>query len=110
VRNDLEGRAARPDRTRDTGPRTLDGDDRPARAKEATMDILKAETKETLSREEAARRLAQIAQALSSNNEVELEKNGKLVRVRVADQVTLEIDVEVGESEAELEVELTWGR
>jgi amphi-Trp domain-containing protein len=54
--------------------------------------------------------LAQIAQALSSNNEVELEKNGKLVRVRVADQVTLEIDVEVGESEAELEVELTWGR
>jgi amphi-Trp domain-containing protein len=74
------------------------------------MDILKIESKEALSREEAAARLRAIADGLASHNDVELDWGGKHVRIHVADQVRLELEIEVGEDETELEIELKWSR
>ena len=74
------------------------------------MDILKIESEETLSREEVAARLHAIADALASNNDVELEWGSKHVRVHVADEVRLELEIEVGETETEFEIELKWTR
>lgn len=74
------------------------------------MDILKIESSETMSREEAAARLHAIADALASNNDVELDWGGKHVKVHVADRVELELEIEVGETETEFEIELKWSR
>ena len=74
------------------------------------MDILKIESKETLSRVEAAARLRAIADELGSHNDVELDWGGKQVRVHVADEVRLELEIEVGEDETEFEIELKWSR
>ncbi len=74
------------------------------------MDILKIERTEVVSREAAAARLHEIADALASNNDVELDRGGKRVRVHVADEVRLEVEIEVGEHETEFEIELKWSR
>jgi amphi-Trp domain-containing protein len=74
------------------------------------MDILKIESTETLTREEAAARLRDIAHALASHNDVELDWGGKHIRLHVADEVRLELEIEVGEDETELEIELKWRR
>ena len=74
------------------------------------MDILKIESKETVSREEAAARLRALADGLARHNDVELEWGGKHVRLHVADQVRLEVEIEVDDDETELEIELKWGR
>ncbi len=74
------------------------------------MDILKIESKETLTREEAAARLRAIADALAVHNEVELDWGDKRLRVHVADQVRMEVEVEVEDDEIEFEIELKWGR
>jgi amphi-Trp domain-containing protein len=63
-----------------------------------------------VSREEAAARRRAFADSLASHNDVELEWGDKHVRLRVADEVRLEIEIEVGEDEAELEIELKWSR
>ena len=74
------------------------------------MAILKIESSETLSREAAAAQLRAIADALASNNEVELDWGGKQLRVHVADEVHLEMEIEVGEDGVEMEIELKWDR
>ena len=73
-------------------------------------DILKIESKETLSREEAAARLHAIADGLASHNDVELDWGGKHIKVHVADEVRLELEIEVGDDETEFEIELKWRR
>ena len=73
-------------------------------------DILKIESKETLSREQAAARLHAIADGLASHNDVELDWDGKHIKVHVADEVRLELEIEVGEEETEFEIELKWSR
>jgi amphi-Trp domain-containing protein len=74
------------------------------------MEILKIESEELVSREEAAARLRAIADALAAHNDVEMEWEGKRVTVHVADQVKLEVEIEVGDDETELEIELKWRR
>jgi amphi-Trp domain-containing protein len=74
------------------------------------MGILKIESEELVSREEAAARLHAIADALASHNDVEMEWEGKRVTVHVADQVKLEVEIDVGDDETELEIELKWRR
>jgi amphi-Trp domain-containing protein len=41
---------------------------------------------------------------------VELDWDGKHIKVHVADQVRLELEIEVGEEETEFEIELKWSR
>ena len=74
------------------------------------MDILNVESNETVSREQAAGRLRAIADSLASSEDRALEWGDKHVRLRVADEVRLEIEIEVGEDETELEIELKWSR
>jgi amphi-Trp domain-containing protein len=72
------------------------------------MDILEFEEKETLGREAAAQRLRAIADALERHNGLRLNRGGKIVDVRVADEVAFELEVEVEADESSIEIEIKW--
>jgi amphi-Trp domain-containing protein len=72
------------------------------------MDILEIEQKETLSREEAAARMHAIADMLARNNEIEFERAGTRIVVKVPDEVHFKLELEVETDERELEIELKW--
>jgi len=72
--------------------------------------LLKIESKETLTREEAAARLHAVADELARHNDVELEHDGKKIEFHVGDEVRMEIEVEVEDDGTELEIELKWSR
>lgn len=72
------------------------------------MDILEIETKETLGREEVAKRLRSLADMLERHNDLEFERGGVQFKVHVPDQVQLKVELEVETEESELEIELTW--
>lgn len=59
-------------------------------------------------REEAAQLLRDLADSLERHNEVEFTKGGIRHRVKVADQVTFEIEIEVEDDHAEIEIEIRW--
>ena len=68
------------------------------------MDILEMETKERVTREEAAARLRAFAEMLSKHNDIEFDRGGTHFKISVPDEVELEIESD----ERELEIELTW--
>ena len=72
------------------------------------MDILEVETKETMSREEAAARLRTFADKLAQNNDIEFERGGMQFKVHVPDEVQVKVELELETDERELEIELTW--
>ncbi len=72
------------------------------------MDILEIEQKETLSREEAAAKMHAIADMLARNNEIEFERAGTRIVVKVPDEVHFKLELEVETDERELEIELKW--
>jgi amphi-Trp domain-containing protein len=72
------------------------------------MDLIEIAEKETLSREDAAARLRDLADALAQNNEVAFQRGDMRITVHVPDEVALKLEVEVGDEGSELEVELTW--
>jgi amphi-Trp domain-containing protein len=63
---------------------------------------------ETLTRQEAARRLAALASALADGGDVEMALGSSAVTLRVPDQLRCEVEIEVDGAEVGLEVELTW--
>jgi amphi-Trp domain-containing protein len=71
------------------------------------MDLFEIGETQHVRREEAASRLHALADALARHNEVEFERGGKRVTVRVPDHVDLKVEVELGDDN-ELEIELTW--
>ncbi len=72
------------------------------------MDIFEVETKERLSREQAAARLHELADMLARHNDVEFERGGMRFTVHVPDEVELKLELEIDSDERELEIELTW--
>jgi amphi-Trp domain-containing protein len=72
------------------------------------MDILEIETKETMSREEAAARLRAFADTLARNNDLEFERGGMQIKVHVPDEVHVKVELELETDQRELEIELTW--
>lgn len=72
------------------------------------MANLKFEKKESLSREDAAALLSEIAKALASDGEFKLERSGEELKLDVADEVRVEFEVEIDDEETELELELKW--
>lgn len=72
------------------------------------MDLLEVETKREMRREEAAKLLHSIADALARQNSLHFTRDGKNVVVRVADQVEVEVELEVGDDSSSLEVEIKW--
>jgi amphi-Trp domain-containing protein len=72
------------------------------------MDIFELEQKETLKREEVARRLHNLADMLARHNEIEFERGGIKFTVNVPDEVHVKVELEIESDERELEIELTW--
>lgn len=72
------------------------------------MDIFEVETKERVSREEAAARLRNLADMLARHNDVEFERGGMRFTVSVPDEVELKVELEIESDERELEIELSW--
>lgn len=61
----------------------------------------------TMTREEAAARLRDVADSLSKHNSIEFLRDGGRITVAVPDEVRLKVEVELGEDN-EVEIELTW--
>ena len=72
------------------------------------MELLEIEQRETLPREEVARRLHALADQLARHNEVEFDRGGVHFRLKVPDEVNVKVELEVEEGGAELEIELSW--
>ena len=73
------------------------------------MDLFEIDDAQRMSREAAAAKLRALADTLAKNNSVEFDRAGRLITVRVPDEVTLKVEVELGdEGDNELEVELRW--
>ena len=73
------------------------------------MELLEIEQTETLRREEVARRLHAFADSLARHNDVEFERGGMRVKLKVPDEVRVKVELEVEADGAELEIELSWG-
>jgi amphi-Trp domain-containing protein len=83
-------------------------DDQRRADQEDDVDLFEFETKEELRREEAAKRLRQLADELERHNEVALRREGMTIKVRVPDVVTFEFEVEIEDDESEIEVSISW--
>ena len=70
-------------------------------------ELMELTQEQTLSREEAAARLRQLADQLARHNQVEFKRDGIRYTVEVPDEVKLKIEIEIGD-ESEIEFELTW--
>ena len=70
-------------------------------------ELMELTQEQTLSREEAAARLRQLADQLARHNQVEFMRDGIRYTVEVPDEVKLKIEIEIGD-ESEIEFELTW--
>jgi amphi-Trp domain-containing protein len=69
---------------------------------------LELKEKSTMSREEAAKRLHEIADELASGNDIVLERSGARFVAKVPDEVALKVEFEMEDEETEFEIELTW--
>ena len=74
------------------------------------MSDVKVEHEVTLSREEVADWLADLADAIREGGTAELSLSGPVLTLPVADEMDLEIEVEIDGDEVELEIELSWRR
>jgi amphi-Trp domain-containing protein len=72
------------------------------------MSDMKVELKKSLTRQQAADKLAALARALAEGGKVDLELGDTTVSFRVPDDVRSEFEVEVDGDELELELELKW--
>jgi amphi-Trp domain-containing protein len=72
------------------------------------MNLLEIEQSETLNREELAKRLHALADALARHNEIEFDRGGVHFRLKVPDEVRVKVELEVDDDETELEIELAW--
>ena len=73
-------------------------------------DLYENEQKQSMTREQAAARLRELADQLARQNEVRVAEAGRDVVVTVPDRVHLEVEVEVGQGQgdSELEITLSW--
>jgi len=72
------------------------------------MSDMEVTREELLTREEAAKRLTALAEALAGGEKVEVALGATRLTVRVPDKVRCEIEIEISDDEVELEVELKW--
>ena len=72
------------------------------------MDMFEIETKDRMTREQAAALLHELADHLARHNDVEFKRGGTAFKVRVPDEVDVKVEFETGGDGSELEVELSW--
>ena len=71
------------------------------------MELLELKEKVSLSREDAAARLREIADELASGNDIVLERDHLRFVAKVPDRVELKIEFEVEDDGTGFEIELT---
>ena len=74
----------------------------------AGMDLVEIESKERMTREQAAARLHELADHLARHNDVEFARGGVTFKARVPDEVDVKVEFETGSDGSELEIELSW--
>lgn len=72
------------------------------------MELLEIERKETLRREELAKRLHVLADALARHNAVEFDRGGTHFTLKVPDELEVKVELEIEDDETELEIQLSW--
>ena len=72
------------------------------------MEPIKIESKQTMTRADAAAFLSDLADQLAAGDEVELDREGVQLKFGVADEVELEVELELEDGKTELEIELHW--
>jgi amphi-Trp domain-containing protein len=72
------------------------------------MELLEIESEEPMSREAAADLMHKVADMLAQHNEFAFRREGLQFRVKIPDQVTVEVELEIGDDESSLEIELNW--
>ena len=72
------------------------------------MDLLEISEERTMSREDAARLLHDLADSLARHNGVDLVKNGTKLNIKVPDEVNVEFEVEIEDKESSIEIEISW--
>ena len=70
--------------------------------------MIEHETEATLSREDAATRLRELADMLSKQNAVTFSNGGLRTTVKVPGEVTWTLEIEVTDDGGEIEVEISW--
>ncbi|RBM22200.1 amphi-Trp domain-containing protein [Prauserella sp. PE36] len=79
------------------------------RRTEPPVSDVEVKRTESLTRQEAARRLAALAEAMENGGgHVELALGVSKLKIHVPDEIRCEMEVEVDGDEVELEVELKW--
>ena len=72
------------------------------------MDLLEIEEKHEMRREEAAKLMHRIADALERQNDLEFVREGLKFTIDVPDQVEVELELEVGDDGTSFEIEIKW--
>jgi amphi-Trp domain-containing protein len=72
------------------------------------MDLVEIKQVDRVGREEAAKRLRDLADQLARHNDVEFERDGVTFKVHVPDELQLKVELEIEDDGSELEIELTW--
>jgi amphi-Trp domain-containing protein len=72
------------------------------------VELFEYEASEVVEREEAARRLREIADQLERHNAIQVRPDGLPITVKVPKQVTFELEVEVEQGECEIELSISW--
>jgi amphi-Trp domain-containing protein len=76
------------------------------------VKLFELESEITMSREQAAGLLRELADSLARHNEISFKREGLQYRLKVADYVEVEVEIEVasGEEDGEnsIEIELSW--
>jgi amphi-Trp domain-containing protein len=72
------------------------------------MSDVKVEYEQTISRDEAATLLAQLARAFSGEHDAEFPFGPGTVKLHVPGSVRAELEVEVEDDKVEVEIEFTW--
>ena len=70
--------------------------------------MIEHESEATLSREDAAARLRELADMLSKQNAVTFDMDGLSTTLKVPGEVSYSIEIEVTDDGGEIEVEISW--
>ena len=72
------------------------------------MDLIEITEKRSMKREEAAKRLHELADSLARHNALVEVQGGTQINVRVPDTVAVDLELEVESDESSIEIEISW--
>ena len=72
------------------------------------MKLLELETEQTVNREELAAQLRELADQLARHNEISFKREGLQYRVKVPNDINVEVEIEIGDKGTSLEIEMSW--